>query len=69
MTPTATPSRTGRDAVRAGQPFTVPDLRDDADARTACGFNLSAIRQDVMLGGPAVAVDGLDPAGNATHHL
>ena len=47
-------------------PFTVPGLPDDADARTARGFNLSAIHQDVMIGGPAVAVDGLDAAGNAT---
>jgi aminopeptidase len=47
-------------------PVTVPDLADDAEARTARGFNLSAIHQDVMIGGPAVAVDGLDRAGNAT---
>lgn len=47
-------------------PVTVPDLPDDADARTARGFNLSAIHQDVMIGGPAVAVDGIDGAGNVT---
>jgi len=47
-------------------PFTVPGLPDDANERVARGFNLSAIHQDVMIGGPAVAVDGLDGAGKAT---
>ncbi|HEX3803413.1 MAG TPA: aminopeptidase [Solirubrobacteraceae bacterium] len=47
-------------------PVTVPDLPDDADERTARGFNLSTIHQDVMIGGPAVAVDGLDSTGHAT---
>jgi aminopeptidase len=47
-------------------PITVPDLPDDSNERTARGFNLSAIHQDVMIGGSAVAVDGIDGAGKVT---
>jgi aminopeptidase len=46
--------------------FTVPDLPSDPMARAERGFNASTIHQDLMIGGPAVAVDGLDAAGNAT---
>ncbi|MGN6869570.1 MAG: aminopeptidase [Solirubrobacteraceae bacterium] len=46
--------------------FTVPDLPSDPKARAERGFNTSSIHQDLMIGGPDVAVDGLDGAGNAT---
>jgi aminopeptidase len=46
--------------------FTVPDLPSDPGARAERGFNTSTIHQDLMIGGPAVAVDGLDATGNAT---
>ena len=53
-------------ALGNAYPFTVPDLPAGADARAERGFNQSAIHQDLMIGGPEVAVDGLDGAGNAT---
>jgi aminopeptidase len=53
-------------ALGNGYPFTVPDLTSDAGARAERGFNVSAIHQDLMIGGPEVAVDGLDAAGVAT---
>lgn len=53
-------------ALGSAYPFTVPDLPDDADARAQRGFNVSHIHQDMMIGGPEVAVDGLDAAGTAT---
>jgi len=45
--------------------FTVPDLPADVEARVELGFNTSGIHQDLMIGGPHVAVDGIDEAGNA----
>ena len=53
-------------ALGNGYSFTVPDLPSDPAGRAARGFNLSDIHQDLMIGGPEVAVDGLDAAGNAT---
>jgi aminopeptidase len=46
--------------------FTVPDLSSDPEGRAERGFNTSGIHQDLMIGGPAVAVDGLGGAGSAT---
>jgi aminopeptidase len=53
-------------ALGNGYPFTVPDLPEGADERAARGFNVSAIHQDLMIGGPEIAVDGIDGDGNAT---
>jgi aminopeptidase len=53
-------------ALGNGYPFTVPDLPSDPRARAERGFNISAVHQDLMIGGPEIAVDGLDAAGNAT---
>ncbi|MBV9607507.1 MAG: aminopeptidase [Solirubrobacterales bacterium] len=53
-------------ALGNGYSFTVPDLPEDQYGRERRGFNLSGIHQDLMIGGPEVAVDGLDGAGNAT---
>jgi aminopeptidase len=53
-------------ALGNGYPFTVPDLPGDAGARAERGFNVSGIHQDMMIGGPEIATDGLDAAGNAT---
>ena len=50
-------------AFGAAYAFTVPDLSEDE--RAARGFNLSGIHQDVMIGGPDVAVDGIDADGRA----
>jgi aminopeptidase len=52
-------------ALGNGYPFTVPDLPDGSRERADRGFNVSAIHQDVMIGGPEVAVDGIDGAGAA----
>jgi aminopeptidase len=46
--------------------FTVPDLTDDPGERGERGFNVSAVHQDVMIGGPHVNVDGIDSAGSST---
>ena len=53
-------------ALGNAYPFTVPDLPAGVEARAERGFNASDIHQDLMIGGPEVAVDGLDAAGNAT---
>lgn len=53
-------------ALGNGYPFTVPDLPGDAGGRAERGFNVSGIHQDMMIGGPEIAVDGLDAAGSAT---
>ncbi len=53
-------------ALGNGYTFTVPDLPSDPESRAERGFNVSGIHQDLMIGDPAVAVDGLDGAGNAT---
>ncbi|MCW2978252.1 MAG: hypothetical protein JWM06_3533 [Actinomycetia bacterium] len=53
-------------ALGNGYPFTVPDLPEDGQSRAERGFNVSTIHQDLMIGGPGVAVDGIDREGNAT---
>jgi aminopeptidase len=53
-------------ALGNAYPFTVPDLPDDPQQRATRGFNLSDIHQDIMIGGPEVAVDGIDHEGGAT---
>jgi aminopeptidase len=51
-------------ALGSAYPFTVPALPEDPEARAELGFNTSAIHQDLMIGGPQVAVDGIDDTGN-----
>jgi aminopeptidase len=46
-------------------PFTVENLPADEAGQDAIGFNRSAVHQDAMIGGPDVAVDGVDASGNA----
>lgn len=53
-------------ALGNAYPFTVPDLSEDPSDRAGRGFNVSAIHQDVMIGGPEIAVDGIDCTGTAT---
>jgi aminopeptidase len=50
-------------ALGSAYPFTVPDLPEGDEAREAIGFNRSAIHQDTMIGGPEVAVDGIEAGG------
>jgi aminopeptidase len=50
-------------ALGSAYAFTVPDLPEDPEARAELGFNTSLIHQDIMIGGPRVAVDGIDDAG------
>jgi len=50
-------------ALGSAYPFTVPDLPNGDDAQEAIGFNRSAIHQDIMIGGPEVAVSGIEPGG------
>jgi aminopeptidase len=52
-------------AFGAAYAFTVPDLPEDDDGQEAVGFNRSVIHQDVMIGGPEVAVDGIEQGGAA----
>jgi aminopeptidase len=52
-------------ALGNGYPFTVPDLPEGSRERADRGLKVSAIHQDVMIGGPEVAVDGIDGAGHA----
>ncbi len=53
-------------ALGNAYPFTVPDLPEEPAERAERGFNASSIHQDLMIGGPNIAVDGIDRAGNAT---
>jgi aminopeptidase len=53
-------------ALGNAYPFTVADLSNDPAERADRGFNVSDVHQDIMIGGPQVAVDGLDSGGNAT---
>jgi aminopeptidase len=43
--------------------FTTPSLPAGAEEREELGFNVSGIHQDAMIGGPDVAVDGIEPGG------
>jgi aminopeptidase len=43
--------------------FAVPDLPESAEEREAMGFNVSGVHQDAMIGGPEVAVDGIERGG------
>jgi aminopeptidase len=50
-------------ALGSAYAFTVPDLPADEDGQDAVGFNRSAIHQDTMIGGPEVAIAGVEPGG------
>jgi aminopeptidase len=49
----------------AAYPFTVEALPEDEAGQDAIGFNRSQVHQDAMIGGPDVAVDGIEPGGAA----
>jgi aminopeptidase len=53
-------------ALGNAYPFTVPDLSENPTDRAKRGFNMSAIHQDTMIGGPEIAVDGIDSTGAVT---
>ena len=55
-------------ALGSAYPFTVPDLPDGDDAQEAIGFNRSAIHQDIMIGGPEVAVQASSRRRAGTDH-
>ena len=50
-------------ALGSAYPFTIPDLPAGDDAQEAIGFNRSSIHQDIMIGGPEVAVHGIESGG------
>ena len=43
--------------------FTAPNLPASPEGREEVGFNVSGIHQDAMIGGPEVAVDGIEAGG------
>lgn len=48
----------------AAYAFSVPGLPAGAEERDALGFNHSIVHQDAMIGGPEVAVDGIEAGGS-----
>jgi aminopeptidase len=44
--------------------FTVDGLPQDEAGQDAIGFNRSAVHQDAMIGGPDVAVEGIEANGS-----
>ena len=51
-------------ALGSAYPFTVSGLPERASARDGLGFNSSLLHQDMMIGGPGVAVDGIGAEGH-----
>jgi hypothetical protein len=62
--PDALPPAQGSTTCRSPDSGSI-DLPEDPGERAARGFNLSRIHQDVMIGGPEVAVDGIAADGRA----